>query len=370
MSKQTTDMENHFGNDDDADDGERPATSQSSTERSAVHPKKKSSTQISVDKVELVLPRGLVPSHELADAADRIKRFANTRTVSSKHESYLKRSILRGETGSTVLINMLPSTTDMRYDAKLTMNPNHLTAKDVAELQRLFKHVFPLGGKDVFAKLLVQRFDTAFDHPTPISRLLVQTVGAPVEKKFCISTDRNGYIGGWYAGSVDAAAHLAMYDQVASDAYKVSVGELPSKRVKPETDAELHFAETGTAGTASTRVEIRRVFDPAARLIEVGEQASKFGQFRVFEITDQNGSPEPQNFCLYLDSIRIRGVAGARAEFLRHHTGRKAKGVIAALEEALAEHAAPWWEKATKNVSVIELLKATPSWSALKVLLD
>ena len=349
---------------DDAPDTKRPAKSKPSTPQKVVKPK------ISVDTVELVLLHGLIGESELADAAERMKTHASTRSISSKQETYLKRGALRCSSGATVIIDMLRSTARMRYDMKLAMNINNMTKHDVLELKKFFKHIFPLAGQHVFSKFLMQRVDTAFDIPTPINRLIVQTVGSAVEQKFVILTDRIGKVQTWYAGSVSSAERIAMYDQNASDVYKVGVGELPSKRRKPQDDAELLLTGASDDVGHRTRIEFRRVFKTALRLADADEQCLKFDKFKVFEVPDQFGTDVPDHFSLYLDSVRLRGVAGARAEFVRNNPGRRAKTALSNFEAALADNAARWWPTATKNVSIIQLLNASPAWSVMKTLMS
>ena len=73
-----------------------------------------------------------------------------------------------------------------------------------------------------------------------------------------------------------------MYDQDESDDYKRLHGEIPSQRVRPEDDAELHIARIGRRDAGRTRVEFRNVLDPAVKLAELDSIDANTARFRVY----------------------------------------------------------------------------------------
>ncbi|MDB5855088.1 MAG: hypothetical protein JWR22_3129 [Herminiimonas sp.] len=196
--------------------------------------------------------------------------------------------------------------------------------------------------------------------------IVVQAVGSPVEEKFYVATDRNGAIQTWYCGSIQSSARLVAYDQIASDEYKIAHGELAS-RVSSVDDAELVIKENVKCGR--TRFEVRRLFRSPLGLVQLDAQNLPLGRFMVYLIDELNQRNAPELFMLYLDSVRLRGVAGASTQFKKLWPTRDGKRRLAAFEQYLSSCIAPWWDTRRLDSSVKNSLEKTPSWNVFRRLL-
>jgi hypothetical protein len=320
--------------------------------------------QPQIDKLELVLPRQVMTDFELELAGQRINAFEQVRKVSSKSESYQLKYVLTCTSGVKVVFCLIAADERMRYGLKIILNPSHMKTKDdVLEFYHCLQQLFLPNWKGQMAAMLLQRADHAYDIHVPRAGLVIQQKGSPAESKFFLQSDRDGHIQTWYAGSIESRLHWAMYDQGASDEFKLAHGELPS-RPKARDDAELVFAKSKIVGM--TRFEARRVFSKPLTLREADVEKNPLGNFEVYLVDDQKLAAAPADFSLFLDSVRLRGVAGAGRQYLDQHPNREGKKRLAAFNAYLATCMAPWWKKSGLSSSIELALKDKQLWNVLK----
>ena len=316
------------------------------------------------DKLELVLPRELMTAIALEQAGLRLAASPEVHKIRSKSDAYELVYVLTCPGGSKICFALIPKGDDMRFGVKITMNPSHMESKaDVRALHRAFKQLYPLNWQDSLAAMLINRSDHAYDAPMSPADLIIQQKGSPTESKFYIQSDRGGRIQTWYCGSIESRLHWIMYNQVDSDAFKLAHGELPS-RVKPRDDAELVFEKSKVKGM--TRFEARRVFDKPLTLREADAERNPLGNFDVYQVDNQKLASAPANFSLFLDSVRLHGVAGAGKQYLAQHHSREGKKQLAQFNEYLANCGAPWWNKSGLSSSIEASLKDKQIWHVLK----
>ncbi|MBJ2154571.1 hypothetical protein JC881_02190 [Variovorax sp. IB41] len=322
-----------------------------------------------LDKLELVLPRHAMTEHELQQAGARLKATGLVTKRTTKGEAYLLLYVLRCPSGTKIVFNLVANKADMRFCLKITLNPDHMTAEDTEAFLACVKHLFLLNGRAIVARLLLNRVDQAYDHPVSLADLVIRLPGSPTERKFFIATDRKGVPQSWYCGSIESPVHWNAYDQNASDDYKAERGEVvPRRRVRPEDDAEF-LVKSGRRG-ANTRFEVRRVFDQPMSLRQADELArtTPFGIVDIYLVDDAKMKGAPPDFCLYLDSVKLHGVAGARSNFLARDKSPHRNKRLAAFEEHLAGCCAPFWNRSGLNSSIEDALSKLPVWKVLKYL--
>lgn len=308
-----------------------------------------------IDKLELVLPISAMTEHELDQAGARLQAISLVTKLSAKGKAYLLNYVLRCPSGAKVAFNLQPSKPRMRFGMKITLNPDHMDEADTELFLQSIKRLFPLNGKAMVASLLLNRADQAFDHPVALTDLVIHLPGSPTESKFFVATDRLGLPQTWYCGSVGSPVHWLAYDQNASDAYKIAHGEVPSRgrrRAKPEDDAEF-LAQVNRSQDRS-RFEVRRVFATPLTLRQADALARSkpFGIVDIFCIDQRKLAGAPADFCLYVDSVKLHGVAGARSNFLRRESGKNKKQRLAEFEAYLADCGASFWDKAGLDTSI------------------
>ena len=317
-----------------------------------------------IDKLELVLPRALMTANASEQAGLRLAAIPGVHKIRSKSDPYKLIYVLACPGGSKICFALIPKGDDMRFGVKITMNPSHMESEaDVRALHRGLKQLFLPNWQDSLAAMLIQRSDHAYDVAMSPADLIIQQKGSPTESKFYIQSDRGGRIQTWYAGSIESHLHWLMYDQLASDAFKLAHGELPS-RPKARDDAELVFEKSKVKGM--TRFEARRVFDKPLTLREADAERNPLGNFDVYQVDNQKLASAPANFSLFLDSVRLHGVAGAGKQYLAQHHSREGKKQLAHFNEYLANCGAPWWNKSGLSSSIEASLKDKQIWHVLK----
>lgn len=327
------------------------------------------STPCKLDKLELVLPRHAMTEHELQQAGARLNETGLVSKRTTKGEAYLLLYVLRCPSGTKIVFNLVANKADMRFCLKITLNPDHMTVEDTKVFLKCVKHLFLLNGQAMVSRLLLNRVDQAYDHPVSLADLVIQLPGSPTERKFFIATDRKGVPQSWYCGSVESPVHWSAYDQNASDDYKAECGEVvPRRRVRPEDDAEF-LVKSGPRG-ANARFEVRRVFDQPMSLRQADELArtKPFGIVDIYLVDDAKMKGAPPDFCLYLDSMKLHGVAGARSNFLARDKSPHRSKRLAAFEEHLAGCRASFWNKSGLDSGIENALSRLPVWKVLKYL--
>jgi hypothetical protein len=319
-----------------------------------------------VDKLILVLPIAAVSPSTLESIADRFSSIRGLRGITPKGDNYQKRYVLPCPGGSKIIFGVLPANPRMRFALKIVMNPAHITAEDTALFIRILAQAFVPEPKAMLSKFLIQRVDQAYDHPVAISDLIVHAIGSTVEEKYYVASDRSGRIQTWYCGSVQSKERFISYDQVDSDAFKVAHGEKPS-RPSPYADAEV-VIDKPRGKADMTRFEARRMFQDPLTLEAIDLRPQPFGRFAIYLVDTARVHDAPAMFSLYLESVRLRGVTGARMQFLANHPGKPAKQQLSEFESFLGRCVAPWWDQAKLDCSVKNGLRRTPAWRALKFL--
>ncbi|MGC1176167.1 hypothetical protein [Polaromonas sp.] len=321
------------------------------------------SRQNQIDKLELVLPIRAMSAFELEEAGQRIGAIDQVRKISAKGDSYRMKFVLTCPSEAKVVFCLIAADDRMHYGVKIVLNPSRMEGKeDVQAFHQCLKQLFLPNWRGQLAMMLLQRADHAYDLPVPRHNLIIQLKGSPSEQKFFVRSDREGIIQTWYAGSIESRIHWLMYCQEASDEYKRAHGELP--RPKARDDAELVFGKSKVAGM--TRFEARRVFDKALTLREADAEKNPLGNFEVYLIDTQKLAAAPADFTLFLDSVRLRGVAGAGKQYLDQHPGREGKKKLAVFNAYLATCMAPWWDKSGLSSSIELALKDKQIWNVLK----
>jgi hypothetical protein len=323
-----------------------------------------------VDKLELVLPGGVMTEHQLEQAGARLLESGSVRKFSAKGQSYLLNYVLRCPSGTKIVFSLVPTTPRMRFGMKITLNPDYMDEADVEVFLSCIKGLFLLNGKTMMATLLLNRVDQAFDHPVALTDLIIQLRGSPAESKFFVATDRLGVPQSWYCGSVQSPVHWAAYDQNASDDYKIAHGEVASRprRIRPKDDAE--FSAQGERSENRSRFEVRRLFKKpmTLRQADVNARSKPFGIVDIFRVDERKMAGAPADFCLYLDSVKLHGVAGARSNFLRRDSNKNKKARLREFESHLSDCGAPFWNKAGLCTSIEAALTKLPVWRILKYL--
>ena len=348
----------------------------------AVRPKKAMKTDVAraaaqvvgrLDKLVLVLPIAAITDHELEQTGARLQASGLVHKLSAKGEPYHLNYVLTCPSKAKVVFSMRPSKPRMRFGMKFTLNPDRMSEADTKVFLQCIKLLFPFNGKATVAQLLLQRVDLAFDYPEAIDDLILNLAGSPTESKFFIRTDSAGLPQTWMCGSIESAVHWIAYDQDASDGYKIAHGEVPSqpaRRVKAEDDAE--FLAIVDRQARHTRFEVRRIFaNPVSlRIADEVAQAKPFGILDVFRVDALKLANAPENFCLFLDSVNLHGLAGARSNFMRRDAGKikDKKARLAAFEAYLTDCGASFWDKSGLDCSIRTALAKLPVWRVLKFL--
>jgi hypothetical protein len=312
-----------------------------------------------LDKLQLVLHRDAYPSQFFDLFAERLGSIRKVKKRSSKGAWYKRNYILHLPSGTKVVFSFEPTMMSQKFGMCVTLNPSKMTKADARALRKAFKQMFLTDRKRVMQQLLIKRADLAFDFNVDMSTIIITLGGSYSEAKFYVQTTREAKIQTWYAGSVESQERWVAYDQVASDQFKIEHGELPSlPRSSARDDAEVM--------ANSARFEQRRVFKEPLSLDVADDRVTSFDRFNVYEIDDQKVAAGPDGFSLYLDSVRFRGIHGARQEYSRNHTGRAANKLIQAHEKHLQQCLAPWWDKSKLDPSIRHALEKTPAWKALR----
>jgi hypothetical protein len=215
--------------------------------------------------------------------------------------------------------------------------------------------------------MLVMRIDVCADAPYSIDNLIVDMDKVRIGAKFYVKTTTGGRIQTNYMGSVESASHAAAYDLDSSDDFKRAAGEVPSRHTRENAELVIDSGKKESAG--SIRVENRRVFKTHQSFADLAQLKDPFDKFRVYDLS--KGSHKfSLDFLMYLDCVRLRGIAGAR-NFLESNAKRKDVDIKTQLfeyEQCFAEMAAIWWKPADFCSSLMGVLKTLPAWDFLKVM--
>lgn len=325
-----------------------------------------------IDKLELVLPLAVFGHHAIEQAARGFGDSGLVKYFSSKSTGYLKNFVLKCPSGASVTFHFEAAKSNMKHGLKIVLNPDHLTAEDTEAMIQCLIRIFPLGAKQMVAALLLNRLDQAFDHPVRMGDLIIQLRGSRTEAKVFVATDRLGEVQTWYCGSPQSPVRWVAYDQNASDEYKRAHGERPSQPAqRSKLEDQAHFIARREGDR--TRFEVRRHFPKPLTLQQAEAEARDhpLGVIDAYKLTKSKLDRAPEGFIHYLDSVRLRGVTGARSNSLRLGSSSSLKARktrLAEFEEFLAGCAAPFWDKAGLDCAIRSAMEKLPVWRAIKMI--
>lgn len=314
---------------------------------------------MAIDKLVLDIQ---LPEHELASVLERARQLRRERQLgkgSTKGKFYKNIFILRLPSKAVACFHIMPNNPDKGAPMQLVLNPNQMEPGDCQHLIAIFKRLFPINFKEIAASMLIRRIDVCIQLGLAIEDLIIELNGVMSGAKVYLKTDRDGQMQTIYMGSHESAHHGIAYDQITSDQYKRLVGEKPS-RTQMREDAELVLESESKQGRI--QLESRRVFKRPVALAQLADMKTPFGKYRILQLKSDGKKWEP-GFCGYVDSVRLRGVHGARAHWKAQcGEGREAMAQIAEFEARLGRMAAPWWKPEEYAASLLETLKKSAAW--------
>jgi hypothetical protein len=344
--------------------GEAQATSLSATVQ---HTKQDTPpTLVAIDKLEFSVQ---VNAYELVATVSRARDLARSKVLThrtSKSAWYKHLFVLRFESGASAVFLMEPTKPNVKTLIQLHINPNHLTEVDADRLIKVWRAIFLDDARRLAHTLLFRRIDVCADFPYSVDDLVLSIDGARTGSTVFVQTGSGGRIQTIYAGSVESAQHGSAYDQNASDEYKVSVGELPSKdRTKMKDDCELGLTTTKDR----VRIESRNSYKTPLRYSELPTLGAPFAGYKVYLKRPGRSRRPSLDYLAYLDCVSLRGLNGARLHLTRDSAHvREARITVGRFEAQLVRNTAPWWQPQDFNASVVALLKTAPIWKFLCVL--
>ena len=318
---------------------------------------------MAIDKLVLDIQ---LPEHELASVLERARQLRRKRQLgkgSTKGKFYKNIFILRLPSKAVACFHMVQSNQDKGAPMQLVLNPNQMEPGDCQHLIAMFKLLFPLNAREIAASMLIRRIDVCIQLGLAIEDLIIELNGVMSGAKVYLKTDRDGQMQTIYMGSTESAHHGVAYDQITSDQYKRLVGEKPS-RTQMREDAELVTERK----QGRIQLESRRVFKRPVALAQLADMKTPFGKYRILQLKSDGKKWEP-GFCGYVDSVRLRGVHGARTHWKAQcGEGREAMAQIAEFEARLGRMAAPWWKPEAYAASLLETLKKSAAWKFLRLM--
>ena len=313
--------------------------------------------EMAIDKLYLDLQ---MPKYELEGVLQRsqeLRRNGQLGKGSTKSTFFKQAFVLKLPSGAVVRFHLVPNNPEKGAPMQLVLNPNQMEPGDCDSLIAIFKRLFPFNAKEMAALMLIRRIDVCIQLGSAIEDLIIELNGAMSGAKVYVATDRGGQIQTIYMGSTESAHHGVAYDQVASDEYKRRVGEKPSRTLMRE-DAEL----VSERKKGRTQLESRRVFKRPVTLAQLSEMRTPFSKYRILQLKADGSKWEP-GFAGYVDSVRLRGVYGARAHWKAQcGEGREVMAQITEFEARLGRMAAPWWKAENYAASLLETLQKSAAW--------
>nr|WP_315471827.1 hypothetical protein [uncultured Rhodoferax sp.] len=323
--------------------------------------------QMNCDKIEL---NAYLSSHELAAAVQRASEMVRDGELvksTSKQRHYQNVFKLTFESGAYAMFLMTPNKANIKAQMQLVFNPNpsHMNKQDARLMKKTFEELLGLNAKAIASAMLFHRIDICADFERLIDDLIIDLDGVKVGTRFGLTTANGGTIKSIYMGGVESLHHGVAYDQVASDNYKVNVGEVTSRRRSLREDAEIALDATAQG----LRIESRRLFKQPVGLVELSKQTDIFGGYKVWEVKPRPGIRMSTEFVHYIDCVRLRGFNGARSWSLANAADKQATiALIAGHEKTLRRMVTDWWRPDGFNASLLDVLRQSPAWLFLSVL--
>lgn len=324
-------------------------------------------TAMAIDKLYLDL---LIREPEMDAVLDRAQQLRKHRKLgkgSTKNTFFKNAFILKLPSGAIARFHIVPNNRGQGANMQLVLNPNQMESGDSSPLIKMFKELFPLSWKVNASTMLIRRIDVCLQLlGVSINDLIITLDGSQSGAKVYVTTNRNGFVQTIYMGDTNSPHHGAAYDQVASDEYKSMVGEKPSRQYMRDI-AEL-VLEPVKKTNDRIQLESRRNFDKPVDLAQLAEITSPFSKYRIL-VLDSKAQKWDAGFCGYIDSVRLRGMHGARAHLSSQcGKGSEVMNQVAEYEARVARMAAPWWNAEDYAASLLETLKKSAAWHFLKVM--
>jgi hypothetical protein len=94
---------------------------------------------------------------------------------------------------------------------------------------------------------------------------------------------------------------------------------------------------------------------------------SAMNEYRVLDLTRLRPRDRDPGFVAYLDSVRLRGVRGARLHLLAQcKNSKEVKELVADYDKRLSSTGAKWWSGLDHTQQLSVLLEASPFWAFLQ----
>lgn len=320
--------------------------------------------RMAIDKLCLDVP---IDDIEMQAALSRAMGLIKTGEMvrgSTKHTFFKHAYVLKLENGAAVRFSLSPNNPGKGANMQMEFNPAHITKSGCTALITVWKKLFPYLPQDVVARMRIRRIDVCIDVPYAVEDFIIDLSTARAGNKVFVYTDGQGKQQSAYLGSQESAMHGVAYDQDASDQYKQQVGEITSRK-RVRDDAELVMAQDGSKKRTESRMRIenRRIFKTAIGLDELASLPTGFGDYRVYCIAHMKREDCDLEFMTYLDSVRFRGVSGARVFMTKacRNMGEVSR-TISELEGRLSRLQAKWWDAQRFNTGLMALLQDAPIW--------
>lgn len=324
-------------------------------------------TAMAIDKLYLDLLISEPEMDAVLERAQQLRKRHKLGKGSTKKAFFKHAFVLKLPSGAIARFHIVPNNRGQGANMQLVLNPNQMERGDSSPLIKMFKELFPLSWKEIASTMLIRRIDVCLQlHGVSINDLIITLDGSQSGAKVYVTTNRNGFVQTIYMGDTNSPHHGAAYDQVASDQYKSMVGEKPSRQHLRDI-AEL-VLEPVKKTKDRIQLESRRNFDKPVDLAQLAEITSPFGKYRIL-VLDSKAQKGDAGFCGYIDSVRLRGVHGARAH-LSSQCGKASEVMnqVAEYEARLGRMAAPWWSAEEHAASLLDTLKKSAAWRFLKVM--
>lgn len=337
------------------------------TDVSAVSKATPSVTAMAIDKLYLDLLISEPEMDAVLERAQQMQKHSKLGRGTSKSTFFKHAFVQKLPSGAIARFHIVPNNRGQGANMQLVLNPNQMERGDSSPLIKMFKELFPLSWKEIASTMLIRRIDVCLQLlGVSIDDLLITLDGSKSGAKVLVKTDRNGFVQTIYMGDTQSPQHGAAYDQVASDEYKSMVGEKPSREHLRDI-AEL-VLEPMKKVKDRIQLESRRNFDKPVDLAQLAEITSPFGKYRIL-VLDSKAQKWDAGFCGYIDSVRLRGMHGARAH-LSMQCGKASEVMnqVAEYEARFARMVAPWWNAEEYAASLLETLKKSSAWHFLKVM--
>lgn len=320
--------------------------------------------EMAIDKLCLDVPIAVSEMEAAMDRAAVLVQSGELVRGTTKGTFFKHAYILKLENGAAIRFSMSPNNPGKGANMQVVLNPAHVTKAGCSALIAVWKNLFPYMAQEIAAEMAIRRIDVCIDVPYAIEDFIIDFSKARAGSKVFVVTNGQAKQQTVYLGSLESAMRGVAYDQVASDNYKLLVGEITSRQ-RVRDDAELVMAQDGSRQRTESRMRIenRRIFKTAIGLDELASLPTGFGDYMVYCIANMKREDCDLEFMTYLDSVRLRGITGTRA-FMKEACRNKGEvsRTISELEGRLSRLQVKWWDAQRFNTGLMALLQDAPIW--------